>query len=170
MFKLIITATLLLTCSSNLYASIFTETFSWKDQNNSDFSLSNLKDKPIVLTMMYTECTKTCPMLTVKSLTDLQEYYGSKNKDADFVIITLDPDHDNPAVLKKYMDDKKLNYPNWHFITGSKSDIRKASEFLGLSDYWSMDDHIIHGFKISIFKADRTLERIIDNNNRKIEE
>lgn len=144
-------------------ADLFDSDLKWTDENNRPFQLTNLKDKNIIATMLYTECTKICPRQTTQNLLEIKKKLDLKKIDADFVIITLDPDRDHPDILKKYKEEKELNFSNWHFIVGNKSDTRKASEFLGLSDYWAVDDHIVHGYKITIFGADHKIKYLFDD-------
>jgi mono/diheme cytochrome c family protein len=52
-------------------------------------------------------------------------------RDVFFYSITIDPEHDTPAVLKEYA--QKFNAgPGWKFLTGRKSDIDLLSKKLGI--------------------------------------
>jgi protein SCO1/2 len=53
-------------------------------------------------------------------------------KDIFFYSISIDPDHDTPAVLKEYMKDFDLG-PGWTFFTGNKADIDLLAVRLGLT-------------------------------------
>lgn len=137
----------------------------FKNQNNEDVKLSQIKEDIIVLTMGYTECKKTCPQLTIKTLKEIENFFLLKNKKVSIVMISLDPEYDTPAELKIFKD-KITSNENWHFLVTNKSNTREIAKLLGLADYWTMDDHIVHGFKITVFDKKNSESRIVDWNNR----
>ena len=52
-------------------------------------------------------------------------------KDVFFYSISIDPEHDTPAVLKAYAE-KFHAGPGWLFLTGKKADIDLVGRKLGL--------------------------------------
>jgi protein SCO1/2 len=52
-------------------------------------------------------------------------------KDVFFYSITIEPEHDTPAVLKAYADKYRVG-PGWLFLTGKPDDIKLISRKLGL--------------------------------------
>jgi len=91
-----------------------------------------LKGKSVVIDLIYTRCTASCPLETAK-LAQLQRLLGDRvGKDIFFYSITLDPKHDTPAVLKSYAA-KFHAGPGWLFLTGRKSDINLIGKQLGLT-------------------------------------
>lgn len=156
------------TLSSFAQENILNSTIVFKNQNNEDVKLSQIKDDFIVLTMGYTECKKTCPQLTIKTLKEIESFFNQKNKKISIIMISLDPEHDTPAELKIFKDKITLNQ-NWHFLVTTKSNTREISKLLGFGDYWTMDDHIIHGFKITVFDTKNSESKIIDWNSRDLE-
>lgn len=102
------------------------------DQDGKPFSLDLLKGRQVVVTMAYTSCKSACP-LTMQRLIKLEQELARAKKKADFVIVTLDPEHDGPKQLKKYQRGYKLEKPNWHLATGSPIEVRKLSLLLGIS-------------------------------------
>jgi protein SCO1/2 len=91
-----------------------------------------LKGKSVVINLIYTRCTASCPLETAK-LAQLQHMLGDRvGKDIFFYSITLDPKHDTPSVLKEYAA-KFHTGPGWLFLTGRKEDIKLIGKQLGLS-------------------------------------
>lgn len=143
--------------------SIFTEVFQWKDENNKIIQLANFRGKATVITSAYTECKKTCPLLTMNVLNELQKGFDEKQKPVDFFIISLDPDSDTPEVLAKFKIKRNLQArTNWHFLTADKDQTKKALQLLNQADYWKLDDHIVHQLKILIFNSNNQLEQLLD--------
>src|SRR5713101_3633246 len=102
-----------------------------------------LKGKAVVINLIYTRCTASCPLETAK-LAQLQRLLGDRvGKDVFFYSISIDPKHDTPEVLKAYAQRFHVG-PGWLFLTGKDEDIQLVSKKLGLSsltDAWSRDGH-----------------------------
>ena len=77
---------------------------------------SELSDKPVVLTFIYTTCKAICPMLT-GTLKGIQAKLG----DIHLVSITLDPEYDKPQKLQDYATQIGAN-SNWNFYQASMAD------------------------------------------------
>lgn len=78
-------------------------------------------DKLVVVDFIFTTCTTICPVLSA-GLSNLQKTLGDEATNAKFVSITIDPEHDNPDVLKAYRH--KYDMGSQHdLLTGSRQDI-----------------------------------------------
>ena len=90
-----------------------------------------IKGKIVALDLIYTTCQYACPLETAR-LAQVQRLLGDRmGKDVFFYSITIDPDHDTPAVLKEYAE--KFNAgPGWLFLTGKAADIELISRKTGL--------------------------------------
>ena len=91
-----------------------------------------LKGKAVAINVIYTSCTDECPLETAR-MAEVQRLIGQHaGKDVLFYSISIDPEHDTPAVLKAYAE--KFNVgPGWLFLTGKKDDIKLVTRKLGLS-------------------------------------
>jgi protein SCO1/2 len=91
-----------------------------------------LKGKSVVINLIYTRCSASCPLETAK-LSQVQRLLGGRvGKDIFFYSISIDPANDTPKVLKAYAA-KFHTQPGWLFLTGKKEDIILISKKLGLS-------------------------------------
>jgi protein SCO1 len=91
-----------------------------------------IKGKIVVVNIFYTSCLFTCPLETAR-LAQVQRMLGGRvGKDIFFYSISIDPDHDTPAVLKDYMAEFDLG-PGWTFLTGNSADIDLLAVRLGLT-------------------------------------
>lgn len=103
-----------------------------------------LKGKSVVINLIYTHCTASCPLETAK-LSQVQRLLGDRvGKDLFFYSITLDPARDTPEALKAYAA-KFHAGPGWLFLTGKKDDIKLISKQLGLTsltDASNADGHL----------------------------
>jgi protein SCO1 len=90
-----------------------------------------LKGKTVVVNLIYTQCLDSCPLETARLL-QLQKMLGDHvGKDIFFYSVSIDPEHDTPAVLKAYAE-KFHTGPGWLFLTGKKTDIDLVAHKLGL--------------------------------------
>jgi len=78
-------------------------------------------DKPVVLDFIYGTCTTICPILSA-GYRHLQRKLGNETSSVQLISITIDPEHDSPAVMKEYLN-KYHAKPGWSFLTGSRKDI-----------------------------------------------
>ena len=90
-----------------------------------------VKGKIVAIDLIYTTCRYACPLETAR-LAQVQKILGDRvGRDVFFYSITIDPDHDTPAVLKDYAE-KYHAGPGWLFLTGKAADIELISRKLGL--------------------------------------
>lgn len=88
-----------------------------------------IEDKIVAINFIYTTCVDSCPLETAQ-LVKVQQILGDRlGKDVFFYSISIDPDHDTPAVLSEY---KERFGANWMFLTGDNDDIISLRRKLGL--------------------------------------
>ena len=81
-----------------------------------------LKGRLVLISFIFTNCTEICPIL-MRNLFDVQEQLGDRfGKDVFFVSISVDPEDDTPAELKKYAERYEAK-PGWTFLTGKKENV-----------------------------------------------
>lgn len=94
--------------------------FTFTERSGRKISLVNLKGKVWVAQFFYTHCTDICP-LTVAQMGLLHLEYLN---DPEFrqairlVSITVDPERDTPAVLRRYAEHFSADPDLWLFLTG----------------------------------------------------
>src|SRR5207237_3820378 len=90
-----------------------------------------IKGKIVAINLIYTTCKYACPLETAR-LAQVQRLLGDRmGRDVFFYSITIDPDHDTPAVLAEYAE-KYQQAPGSLFLTGAKGDIELISRKLGM--------------------------------------
>jgi protein SCO1/2 len=81
-----------------------------------------IKDKIVTINFMFTTCKDICPLDTA-NLLRVQEMLGDRvGKNVFMYSISIDPENDSPAALKRYMQTYGVK-PGWMFLTGKKSDV-----------------------------------------------
>jgi len=89
--------------------------FSLRDQNDKPFSSNDLAGKVWVVDLIFTACHGPCPVMTGK-MAELQKLVLNQN--VHLVTLTVDPENDTPAVLRKYAVAHGANLQRWTFLTG----------------------------------------------------
>ncbi|MFN8671592.1 MAG: SCO family protein [Candidatus Sericytochromatia bacterium] len=127
--------------------SIYQINSKWKNQDNKDVKLQDFKDKPVVLTMLYTSCTKSCPII-IGYLKTFYESLSNEDKDkVNFVVISFDSKRDNPEKLKKFSEKNNL-ISNFTFLNGSDDNILEIASLLGIKYIKTDDEEFSHTNKI----------------------
>lgn len=99
--------------------------FEFIDQNKDTISDKDYRGKVFLVEFFFTRCTDIC----IPMNHNLQAIAKLFEDEPNFGIasFSIDPEHDTPEVMKKYATDYGVTNPNWHFMTGERSDILKLS-------------------------------------------
>jgi protein SCO1/2 len=128
--------------------------FALTSQDGVELTLEELRGKVVAVAFIYTSCPDVCPMLTDKmarAQDQLGEDFGSE---VAFVSITVDPEHDTPAVLKDYAEAFDADLAGWSFLTGDPTAVVEAARGFGVVVLPAEGDQIDHN----------TLTTLIDRN------
>lgn len=94
------------------------------DQESHETRLSDVlrqDGRPIALNFVFTTCNTICPVMT-STFAKLRTELGGQASEMRFVSITIDPEHDTPAVLQRYAD-RYTAGTDWRFLTGTVEEI-----------------------------------------------
>lgn len=95
-----------------------------------------VKDRLVVVNMMYANCTNLCPPNTA-NLLKVQQMLGERvGKDVFMYSLTLQPAIDKPLDLRRYMDKFGIK-PGWTFLTGEPDHVELLRLRLG---FYSLDE------------------------------
>jgi len=100
-------------------------------------------DRPVMLQFIFTTCPTICPLLT-GTAARVREDLGKDRGKIRAVSITIDPEHDTPAVLRDYAADFDAD-PDWLFLTGRLPDVVAVQRAFG-SDLGNKMDHAPYTF------------------------
>jgi protein SCO1/2 len=95
-----------------------------QDGKRVKFSAMVNSGKPVVIDFIYGTCTTICPVLSA-GYTNFQRKLGADTRSVQLVSISIDPENDGPAVMKKYLKNYRAQ-PGWDFLTGSRQDIDRV--------------------------------------------
>ncbi len=103
--------------TDTLYHKI--QDFQLLDQDGKVFGSADLKGKVWVADFFFSTCPTICPRMKTQLLR-LHERYRNQAK-LQLVSISIDPEHDQPRVLKAYAQRLQAQTQQWHFLTGERS-------------------------------------------------
>jgi protein SCO1 len=96
------------------------------DQNGHRVELSALKGTPVLVDFIYTSCPGPCLLLTQKMARIAARMGERLGSGFTLVSITVDPEHDGPVQLARYMKAQGIDAKGWLFLTGKPSDIDRV--------------------------------------------
>ncbi len=83
-----------------------------------------IKGRQAIINMMYADCDSQCPVVTAKLVQVHKALKDRMGKDLFMYSITLKPEQDDPAALKRFAEmHGAANLPGWTFLTGDPFDI-----------------------------------------------
>jgi cytochrome oxidase Cu insertion factor (SCO1/SenC/PrrC family) len=133
--------------------------YTFTDDRARTVQLSEWRGKPLILTMEYSNCRFMCTT-TFSKLKAIQTLADQRNIKIDFMIVSLDPKNDTPEAWKQYRITREVDRDNWHMLTGTEATTKQFASLVGIR-YWTMDEHIIHDFKIVRLNASGGIEKEI---------
>lgn len=95
------------------------------DETGKEFTLQDLKGDIWIANFFFTTCGDICPIMT-KNMAALHRSFelvdGVKH-----ISITVNPEFDSSNILKKYSEKYGANPMKWHFLTGSRGQIKELA-------------------------------------------
>ena len=118
--------------------------FALISQDGAEVRLGDFRGKVVAVTFIYTSCPDVCPLLSDK-LARVQDALGPDfGTKVSFLSITVDPEHDTPAVLKEYAELLDADLAGWSFLTGSAAAVREVAHRYGVAVAAAADGGVDH--------------------------
>lgn len=127
-----------------------------------------IKNKVTVIGFIYANCPDICPMTTHNMYLTQQKLNKNAIDNVLFVSVTFDPDRDFPSVLKKFGEIRDIDFTNWVFLWGDKTNtgsILKRFDITALNaDSTYLDDgeltySVMHTDRISLINNESRLKK-----------
>jgi protein SCO1 len=126
----------------------------WRDQTGATRALSSLRGAPVLLAMIYTHCTATCPL----AVSELKRI-AALEPDSRFVLVSLDPQRDDEKRLADYAAERSLDPSRWTLLTGSDADVRDLAATLGVRYRRVTPEDLAHSNLITLLDRDGRVVR-----------
>jgi len=99
--------------------------FSFVNQDGKLITNKDYEGKVYVIEFFFTTCPTICPRMNT-NLVQIQNTF-EKYENFGVASFTINPEYDTPEVLKAYADSYGITNPNWHLLTGNKTEIYKLA-------------------------------------------
>lgn len=142
----------------------------WTTHRNEKITLRDFAGKPVIVVMYYGNCTQVCPIL-IRDVNRLFESVDQKiRNDIRVLAVTFDPDNDTPEKLNEYAAEKNLDLPEWHFVTGKKTDIRELAMLIGVEYSKKSNGHFAHSNLVTLIDGDGKIVLRMEGLNQPVDE
>jgi protein SCO1/2 len=102
----------------------------WQTDTGATVTLAAGAGRVRVIALFYSYCPSACPRLLAKLRAIESALSPAARERVDFILVSLDPTHDTPAVLHAYRERQQLPEARWQLLTGSPADVRSLAALL----------------------------------------
>ncbi|HXK53302.1 MAG TPA: SCO family protein [Hyphomicrobiales bacterium] len=146
---------------------------SFTDSNGQKVELSEFLGKPLIVSMVYTSCYHTCPLITETVEHAVSNANGTIGADKLNVIsVGFDTRYDTPERMRSFARNHGVKESNWRLLSGDEETIKQLSRELGFIFFPSSKgfdhlaqttvinkDGIVHG---QVYGADFPLPSLVE--------
>jgi len=110
----------------------------FRDSELNTVSLSQFRGKPLLVNLVYTGCSRACP-LTIERLSRAVEVAAEAIGPDSFSVFTIgfDAAADTPQRMRAFARDHGIVESNWRFLSGDRATIDALAQDLGFSFFSS---------------------------------
>ncbi|ALS28562.1 copper chaperone SCO1/SenC [Paenibacillus sp. 32O-W] len=111
---------------------------------------------PSISYFIFTYCETVCPTMTA-NMAELQKRLKAAGVEAELISFSVDPERDDPATLKSYLEKFDADFTNWSALTGYEFEEIKTFVLKSFKSPIAKDnasDQVIHG--TSFYLVDQT--------------
>jgi protein SCO1/2 len=97
-------------------------------------AFSDLRGKPLVLSLIYSSCYHTCPLIT-QHLAEVVEKARAALGEASFTVATVgfDTPNDTPIRMRQFQKEQGVGDPQWLFLSADAETIRGLTQEVGFT-------------------------------------
>jgi protein SCO1 len=131
-------------------ASLYELDAAFVDQRGASVGLDVARGHPVIIGMFYASCRDACPLMIAVIRRIEAEASAAIRADLRVVLVTLDPAHDTPDVLRSVADLHGLDGERWRLLTGSAGAVRSVAAVLGVRYRRLSSGEIAHSTTITL--------------------
>jgi protein SCO1/2 len=141
--------------------------FNLTDQDGSEVTENNFKDKIYITDFFFVTCPTICPKMTDQMHRVYKEF--KDNETILFLSHTVMPESDSVPVLKEYADKLKVSSNKWKFVTGDKKQIynlARKTYFAAVTEGDGGVDDFIHTENFVLVDKEKRLRGYYDGTSK----
>ncbi len=130
--------------------SVYDLAAKWEDDSGKNLRLSDLRGRPVVLSMFYARCQGIC-VITRDDMQAIEASLSAKARArAQFVLVSLDPQRDTPDALRAYRAQEELPAERWRLLRGDTKTTAQLAGLLGINYGRDGSGRFIHSSQIVV--------------------
>ena len=142
--------------------NLYTLDSTWHNATEGVENLAGFKGKKVVFAMFYASCQSSCPLI-VKKMQKIEAVLKAKHIAAEFVIVSIDFEHDQAKALTQFREHMGLKDSYWHTLHGTEQATRRLANYLEIKfSRPTPNNDIMHDNKILLFDEHGALVRVIE--------
>ncbi len=156
--------------------------FDLVNQDGKRIKIADYRGKALALTFIYTRCPvpEYCTLMSdnFAEIDRQMQKLGDAYQKTHLLSISIDPEYDQPAVLRSYgaahtgrYSEEKFDH--WELATGNKDQVKGIAQFFGMRYYHdtqSGQEQIIHSLRTAIIAPDGKVFKVYRGNEWKPDE
>ncbi|HSJ23692.1 MAG TPA: SCO family protein [Longimicrobiales bacterium] len=119
----------------------------WLDRHGAERVLADLRGRPQLIAMVYTNCGSACPRIVA----DMKRLEGEFS-DVGFVLVSIDPERDTPEQLDSFATATRLS-DRWTVLAGPDESIATLAAVLGVRYRQVSATDFMHSNVITVLDA-----------------
>jgi len=123
------------------------------DQDGQAFDLASGRGQPVLVSMFYTSCRMTCPMIISTIQQTVRALAPADRERMRVLMISFDPARDTVAALKRTAEERGCD-THWTLARTDEASTRKIAAVLGVQYRRLADGDFSHSSIISLLDAD----------------
>ena len=142
--------------------SIYQLDGTYTDQDGRQMRLSDLRGKPVLISMFYGTCPHACPML----ISDLKRVEAAVPPEVreklQVVLVTFDPERDTPASMKALRDAHLVDARRWTMLRTEPERVQELAAVLGIKYRFAPGGAINHSTVITLLDENGAIVERLD--------
>ncbi len=104
----------------------------FRDRSGRKVALADLLGKPVIVNLVYTSCSDTCPLITRSLINGVEQAQASIGRDA-FRVVTIgfDSRNDTPERMRAFARAQGIRLTNWEFLSADAETVDRLAEETG---------------------------------------
>src|SRR5690606_16221941 len=102
------------------------------DQDGRTADWRALRGKPRLVAMFYTSCQYICPLIVESGKAVERQLSDAERQRLGVLLVSMDPARDDPAALRKVVEQRKLDTARWTLASPPQAKVRDVAGLLGI--------------------------------------
>ena len=122
-------------------------------QDGREIGLDVYRGKPVLVTMFYSSCQATCPLIIETLRAVEKKLPPAQLKDLRVLLVSIDPEHDTPEALAATARERRIDTGRWTLARADERTVRQVAAALGVQYRKLPDGQFSHATQVSVLDA-----------------